>query len=111
MVDFLLEIRNFKIAQINGCDLVDTGKRLINDFTSVHGALVTVPEVHEETILCEGNNGKSCESFDGTTSLAISETKEQHRFSCMALYNFQAFVIAGDLTSGTEVLSFRLDQE
>ncbi|CAG5103778.1 Oidioi.mRNA.OKI2018_I69.chr1.g931.t1.cds [Oikopleura dioica] len=94
-----------KIGRIDGCDLVDTGKRLINNFYSYYGALVTVPEVHEETILCEGYNGKSCESFDGSVSLAISETKEQHQYSCMALYENQALIIAGSYTNGTEVLS------
>ncbi|CAG5104884.1 Oidioi.mRNA.OKI2018_I69.chr1.g1636.t1.cds [Oikopleura dioica] len=93
-----------KIGRVDGCNLRDTGKRLINDFYSNDGALVTVPEVHEETILCDGFSAKSCESFDGTTSLAISEMKEMHQSSCMALYNFKAIIIAG-YTNGVEVLS------
>ncbi|CAG5103666.1 Oidioi.mRNA.OKI2018_I69.chr1.g878.t1.cds [Oikopleura dioica] len=92
-----------KIGKIDECNFVDTGMKLINDFLSNSGALVTVHEIHDETILCRGEI--ECEGFDGVSSKPIASTKEKHFFSCMALYDSQPIIIAGIASSSVEALA------
>ena len=93
---------------MSNCRFEDTGKRLITSFTSSAGSLVTLKESSEKVILCNGNNQK-CESFDGSSTVAIAETKVEHYKSCMAI-NEQGrpTFIAGYYYSSVEILETRL---
>ncbi|CAG5104512.1 Oidioi.mRNA.OKI2018_I69.chr1.g1290.t1.cds [Oikopleura dioica] len=96
-----------KIAKIDECLIEDTGKRLINDFYAGTGSLITIPEVVEETVLCNSDSAAlKCESFNGETIRAISDVKVQHKRACMSLYHGQAAIIAGYQSSSVEILEF-----
>jgi len=93
-----------KIAYIDNCEIIDTGMRLLGEYGSESGSLVTLPEVESEVILCIGFD-TPCESFDGSVSRSIAPTKVSHRDACMALYEDQALIIAGEDTATVELLN------
>ena len=68
--------------------------------------MVTVPEVHDEIVICRGYSN-ACETFDGENSVQIVSTKSAHQYACMALFGNQATVVAGS-TASVETLTFRL---
>jgi len=85
---------------------MDTGKRLINTFYSYYGSTVTVPEVHDEVVLCRGQSDSTdCETFDGEVSIQIASTKTGHNYACMALFRNQATIIAGSTSASVETLA------
>ena len=92
---------------MESCEIVDTGKRLLQYFYETRGSLVTVPEVHDEIVICKGNTAALCETFDGETSKQIASTEAVHDFACMALFKNQATIVAGDSTATVETLAFR----
>jgi len=97
-----------KIAKINDCRIEDTGKKLIRNFYGNQGSLVTLKENSEKIILSNGYNDFKCESFDGSGTVAIAETKSWHNFACMSI-NEQGrpTIIAGfnsGLSSSVEIL-------
>ena len=97
-----------KIAKIDECLIEDTGKQLINSFYATDGSLTTIPEVMEETVLCNSYEAAlKCESFNGETIRAISDVKVQHGQACMSIYLEQAVIIAGAQSSSVEILEFR----
>ncbi|CBY10654.1 unnamed protein product [Oikopleura dioica] len=98
-----------KIVKIEQCAIDDTGKRLISTFYSYLGSLVTLKENSEKIILCNSYYDKlKCESFDGSTTVAIAETKEQHAYACMSINEQgRATIIAGQETSSVEILETR----
>ena len=91
---------------MTGCQIVELSATLLNEVECSPSSLVTVPETEEEVIICSGFDS-SCESFDGSNSIRLSNTKVKHEYSCMALYDNQATVIAGQ-TNSVEELYFRL---
>ncbi|CAG5102599.1 Oidioi.mRNA.OKI2018_I69.chr1.g377.t1.cds [Oikopleura dioica] len=91
--------------RIEECSFVDTNLLLINDHTSVSGSIVTVSEIHDEVIICQGSTTK-CESFDGDVSVAIAPTRLEHQHAPMCQYEGQAVVIAGSGTETVEALQF-----
>ena len=97
---------NFQIAKIESCEVVDTGKRLLQTYISYYGSTVTVPELHDEVIICRGDSA-ACETFDGAISKQIASTETAHIHTCMALVNNQATIIAGYETATVETLAFR----
>ena len=96
---------------MESCEIVDTRKRLLQVFYSYEGSIVTVPELHDEIVICQGypysGQDGSCETFDGENSVQISNTKAEHNHACMALVNNQATIIAGTSTATVETLAFR----
>jgi len=95
-----------KIGKLEACKFKDTGKRLLSSFYSWAGSLVTLKESSEKIIVCNGNDDPlKCESFDGDETVAIAETKVQHRYACMSI-NEQGrpIIIAGDGSSSVEIL-------
>ena len=93
-----------QIARINECSIEDTGKRLINTFDAAYASLITIPET--EIVLCQGTSTK-CETFDGTNSISIPDTINEHLYSCMALLDERAVIIAGYETDTVEELFVR----
>ena len=96
----------FQIAKIVSCEIIDTGKRLLQIFRSVFGSIVTVSEVHDEVVICKGENA-ACETFDGSLSKQIASTKTRHYRACMALFRNQPTIIAGYETATVETLAVR----
>ncbi|CAG5104020.1 Oidioi.mRNA.OKI2018_I69.chr1.g1053.t1.cds [Oikopleura dioica] len=94
----------YKIAYIDGCEFVETQIRLINKFYATGGSLVTVKEVHDEVVICEGYTNK-CEAFDGNISRSLPNTSIQHKFACLVLLDGQATAVAGEDTSSVETLA------
>ena len=97
-----------KIGKLESCEIFDTGKRLLQIFYSVNGATVTVPELHDEVVICRGES-VACETFDGEVSVQIASTKKAHKYACMSLVNNQATIIAGLETATVETLAFRFE--
>ncbi|CAG5078114.1 Oidioi.mRNA.OKI2018_I69.PAR.g8904.t1.cds [Oikopleura dioica] len=96
----------YKIGKISGCELIDTGKRLINSFGTDYGATVTIPEVKDEVVICAGaSSADKCEGFDGETSFSLSNLMVKHEFACMATYQTQAVIVAGGNTNTVELLA------
>ncbi|CAG5104514.1 Oidioi.mRNA.OKI2018_I69.chr1.g1292.t1.cds [Oikopleura dioica] len=97
-----------KVARIEECAIEDTGKRLINNFYGIEGSLVTLPEIVEETILCNSysTTALKCESFNGEATKAMSDVQVQHQQGCMSLYLGQAVIIAGYHSDSVEFLEF-----
>ena len=94
---------------MEACEFEDTGKRLLSNFYSYRGSLVTLKESSEKIILCNGySDPLKCESFDGDGIVAIAETKVQHQFACMSI-NEQGrpTIIAGRESSSVEILETR----
>ena len=98
---------SFKIGKLESCEIVDTGKRLLQTFYAFHGSLVTVPEVHDEIVICKGLSSALCETFDGETSKQIASTEAVHDYACMALFRNQATIVAGSETASVETLAVR----
>ena len=88
------------------CEFVDTGKPLLTNFESIYGSLVTLKESSEKIILCNGySDPLKCESFDGDRTVAIAETKVQHKYACMSLNERgRPILIAGRESSSVEIL-------
>ena len=77
---------------------------LLNYVDSLYSSLVTVPETEEEVVICSGYDGSKCETFDGTNSISLSDTKVRHMSACMALNDNRALIIAGYETNSVEEL-------
>jgi len=99
----------YEIGKLEACEFEDTGKRLLSNFYSSDGSLVTLKESSEKIILCNGYDDTKCESFDGDGTVAIAETKVQHKFACMSI-NEQGrpTIMAGYQSSSVEILETRL---
>ena len=96
----------FQIGKLESCEIVDSGKRLLTSFSATSGSVVTVPEVHDEIVICRGGSA-ACETFDGRISVQIMSTKTSHQHACMALFKNQATIIAGEATATVETLAVR----
>ncbi len=88
---------------MTGCEIIELSNTLLNQVRSDYSSLVTVPETEEEVVICSGYDS-TCESFDGSNSISLSNTKVKHDFACMALYDNQATIIAGQQTNSVEEL-------
>jgi hypothetical protein len=88
---------------LESCEIVDTGKQLLQYFYSTYGSIVTV---HDEIVICKGDSA-DCESFDGEISVQIANTKTIHKYACMALFKNEATIVAGQETATVETLSAR----
>ena len=86
---------------MESCEIVDTGKRLLETFYSTYGSTVTV---HDEIVICKGDSA-ACEVFDGDISVQIASTKTIHKYACMALFRNEATIVAGQETATVETLS------
>jgi len=109
-----------KIAIINGCEIEETSKRLINSFDIEFGSLVTVYETTDKVVLCQGASlipdddddkyvlSKKCETFNGNESVQIAETRNAHKSACMGLNRGQPTIIAGTGSNNGSVETFEI---
>ena len=88
---------------------MDTGKRLLSTFYSSWGSLVTIKESSEKIILCNGySDSVKCEMFDGIKTVAIAETRVNHKHACMSVNEQgKSIIIAGSVSSSVEILEIR----
>ena len=82
-----------KVAKISDCGFEEIGQ-LLNGFDVYWGSLTALPD-DEKIVLCEGYSSSKCESFDGLISTQTYETRYQHKYGSMAVYENSAIIVGG----------------